>query len=104
MVACPCNHQPQDIARIMYSIGKQRNGMRGYAVEYLYGDQAGIESSRNREDGAKIFARVSVTVVMPAMMVAVIHARDIGDGAAVILSLPCLFKAGKGIEPAPWSK
>ena len=88
----------------MGSIGKQCNRMRGYSVEDLYSDQSGIESSRNREDGAKIFARVSMTAVMPAMMVAVIHARDIGDGAAVILSLPCLFKAGKGIEPSPWSK
>jgi hypothetical protein len=41
---------------------------------------------------------VSMTVVMPAMMAAVIHACDIGDGAAVILSLLCLFKVGKGIE------
>jgi hypothetical protein len=31
---------------------------------------------------------VSMTMVMPAMMVAVIHTCDIGDGPAVILSPP----------------
>jgi hypothetical protein len=41
-MACPCNHQPENIAKMMCRIRKQRNGMRGYAVEYLYGDQADI--------------------------------------------------------------
>ena len=79
--------------------------MRGYAVEYLYSDQAGIESSRNREDGAKIFAGVSVAVVMPAMMMAVIHPIDIGDEAVVILSLQCSsdLTALTGVIPTiPW--
>ena len=72
---------------------KQRNGMRGYAVEYLYSDQADIENSRNREDRAKIFTRVSVAVVMPAMTVIVIHAGDIDDEAGVILSLRALARS-----------
>ena len=53
----------------MPSVGEQRDGMRGDAIENLDNNQPDIKGGRNREHRTKVFRRVGMAMAGVIMIV-----------------------------------